>query len=43
VPQAGDAASAIAGADVVLDAEYATPTQQFDWIVVFHDHLRLDR
>jgi xanthine dehydrogenase YagR molybdenum-binding subunit len=35
VPQAGDAASAIAGADVVLDAEYATPTQHHNPIELF--------
>jgi xanthine dehydrogenase YagR molybdenum-binding subunit len=35
VPQAGDAASAIADADVVLDAEYATPTQHHNPIELF--------
>ena len=35
VPQAGDAASAIAGADVVLDAEYGTPTQHHNPIELF--------
>jgi xanthine dehydrogenase YagR molybdenum-binding subunit len=35
VPQAGDAAGAIAGADVVLDAEYATPTQHHNPIELF--------
>jgi xanthine dehydrogenase YagR molybdenum-binding subunit len=35
VPQAGDATSAIAGADVVLDAEYATPTQHHNPIELF--------
>jgi xanthine dehydrogenase YagR molybdenum-binding subunit len=35
VPQAGDAAGAIGGADVVLDAEYATPTQHHNPIELF--------
>ena len=35
VPQAGDAANAIAGADVVFDAEYATPTQHHNPIELF--------
>ncbi len=35
VPQAGDAVSAIASADVVLDAEYATPTQHHNPIELF--------
>src|SRR5215467_4823935 len=35
VPQAGDAASAIAGADVVLEGEYATPTQHHNPIELF--------
>ncbi|HEX9237550.1 MAG TPA: molybdopterin cofactor-binding domain-containing protein, partial [Xanthobacteraceae bacterium] len=35
VPQAGDAESAIASADVVLDAEYATPTQHHNAIELF--------
>jgi xanthine dehydrogenase YagR molybdenum-binding subunit len=35
VPQAGDAESAIASADVVLDAEYATPTQHHNPIELF--------
>lgn len=35
VPQAGDAASAISSADVVLDAEYATPTQHHNPIELF--------
>ena len=34
-PQAGDAASAIAGADVVLEGEYATPTQHHNPIELF--------
>src|SRR5690348_14838512 len=35
VPQAGDADGAIANADVVLDAEYATPTQHHNPIELF--------
>ena len=35
VPQAGDAEGAIAGADVVLDAEYGTPTQHHNPIELF--------
>jgi xanthine dehydrogenase YagR molybdenum-binding subunit len=35
VPQAGDADGAIASADVVLDAEYATPTQHHNPIELF--------
>ena len=35
VPQAGDAEGAIAGADVVLDAEYATPTQHHNPMELF--------
>jgi xanthine dehydrogenase YagR molybdenum-binding subunit len=35
VPQAGDADSAIANADLVLDAEYATPTQHHNPIELF--------
>jgi xanthine dehydrogenase YagR molybdenum-binding subunit len=35
VPQAGDAASAIAGSDVVIEAEYATPTQHHNPIELF--------
>ena len=35
LPQAGDAAGAIAGAGVVLDAEYATPTQHHNAIELF--------
>jgi xanthine dehydrogenase YagR molybdenum-binding subunit len=35
LPQAGDAATAIAGADVVVDAEYATPTQHHNPIELF--------
>jgi xanthine dehydrogenase YagR molybdenum-binding subunit len=34
-PQAGDAASAIAGADAVLEGEYATPTQHHNPIELF--------
>ena len=35
VPQAGDAEGAIAGAEVVLDAEYATPTQHHNPMELF--------
>ena len=35
IPQAGDAAAAIAGADVMLDAEYSTPTQHHNPIELF--------
>jgi xanthine dehydrogenase YagR molybdenum-binding subunit len=35
VPQAGDAASAIAGAELLLDAEYGTPTQHHNPIELF--------
>jgi xanthine dehydrogenase YagR molybdenum-binding subunit len=35
LPQAGDAAAAIAGADVTLDAEYSTPTQHHNPIELF--------
>jgi xanthine dehydrogenase YagR molybdenum-binding subunit len=35
MPQAGDAEQALAGADVVLDAEYATPTQHHNPIELF--------
>jgi xanthine dehydrogenase YagR molybdenum-binding subunit len=35
LPEAGDAAAAIAGADVVLDAEYSTPTQHHNPIELF--------
>jgi xanthine dehydrogenase YagR molybdenum-binding subunit len=35
LPQAGDAAAAIAGADVTIDAEYGTPTQHHNPIELF--------
>jgi xanthine dehydrogenase YagR molybdenum-binding subunit len=35
MPQAGDAEQALAGADVVLDAEYGTPTQHHNPIELF--------
>lgn len=35
LPAAGDAAAAIAGAEVVIDAEYATPTQHHNPIELF--------
>jgi xanthine dehydrogenase YagR molybdenum-binding subunit len=35
LPEAGDAAAAIAGADVVLDVEYGTPTQHHNPIELF--------
>jgi xanthine dehydrogenase YagR molybdenum-binding subunit len=35
LPQAGDAAAAIAGADVTIDAEYSTPTQHHNPIELF--------
>ena len=35
MPQAGDAAAAIAGADVAIDAEYETPTQHHNPIELF--------
>jgi xanthine dehydrogenase YagR molybdenum-binding subunit len=35
LPEAGDATAAIAGADVVLDAEYSTPTQHHNPIELF--------
>ncbi len=35
LPEAGDAESAIAGADVVLDVEYGTPTQHHNPIELF--------
>jgi xanthine dehydrogenase YagR molybdenum-binding subunit len=35
LPEAGDADAAIAGADVVLDAEYATPTQHHNPMELF--------
>jgi xanthine dehydrogenase YagR molybdenum-binding subunit len=35
MPQAGDAEAALAGADVVLDAEYATPAQHHNPIELF--------
>jgi xanthine dehydrogenase YagR molybdenum-binding subunit len=35
LPEAGNAAAAIAGADVVIDAEYSTPTQHHNPIELF--------
>src|SRR6202167_1241085 len=35
LPQAGDAAAAIAGADVTIDAEYGTPTQHHNPVELF--------
>jgi xanthine dehydrogenase YagR molybdenum-binding subunit len=35
LPEAGDAETALAGADVILDAEYATPTQHHNPIELF--------
>jgi len=35
LPQAGDAAAAIAGADVILEADYGTPTQHHNPIELF--------
>jgi xanthine dehydrogenase YagR molybdenum-binding subunit len=35
LPQAGDAAAAIAGADVTIDAQYGTPTQHHNPIELF--------